>query len=121
MIPPCATSAWGVPVPSLLAVPTTTSGRARANTGTGGSCGRWRNQYCPSRNDHRPILIDPYFAGPEDKPLLGGGRVNVLRRSHHSLRSTTDLEVRADVRLTASESGSSCGARCSRCDGSAAL
>jgi hypothetical protein len=42
--------------------------------------GHWRNQYYPSRNDHRPIWIDPHFAGPEDKPLLGGERVNVLRR-----------------------------------------
>lgn len=42
--------------------------------------GHWRNQYYPSRNDHRPIWIDPHLAGPEDKPLLGGERVNVLRR-----------------------------------------
>jgi hypothetical protein len=42
--------------------------------------GHWRNQWYPSRNDHRPIWIDPHFAGPEDKPLLGGDRVNVLRR-----------------------------------------
>lgn len=42
--------------------------------------GHWRNQYYPSRNDHRPIWIDPHVAGPEDKPLLGGERVNVLRR-----------------------------------------
>lgn len=42
--------------------------------------GHWRNQYYPSRNDHRPIWIDPHFAGPEGKPLLGGERVNVLRR-----------------------------------------
>ncbi|WNV90197.1 hypothetical protein [Umezawaea sp. Da 62-37] len=42
--------------------------------------GHWRNQYYPSRNDHRPIWIDPHFADPEDKPLLGGERVNVLRR-----------------------------------------
>ena len=42
--------------------------------------GHWRNQWYPSRNDHRPIWIDPHFAGPEDKPLLGGERVNVLRR-----------------------------------------
>jgi hypothetical protein len=42
--------------------------------------GHWRNQYYPSRDDHRPIWIDPHFAGPEDKPLLGGERVNVLRR-----------------------------------------
>jgi hypothetical protein len=42
--------------------------------------GHWRNQFYRSRNDHRPIWIDPHFAGPEDKPLLGGERVNVLRR-----------------------------------------
>jgi hypothetical protein len=42
--------------------------------------GHWRNQWYPSRNDHRPIWIDPHLAGPEDKPLLGGERVNVLRR-----------------------------------------
>jgi hypothetical protein len=42
--------------------------------------GHWRNQWYPSRNDHRPIWIDPHVAGPEDKPLLGGERVNVLRR-----------------------------------------
>ena len=42
--------------------------------------GHWRNQYYPSRGDHRPIWIDPHFAGPQDKPLLGGERVNVLRR-----------------------------------------
>jgi hypothetical protein len=42
--------------------------------------GHWRNQYYPSRGDHRPIWIDPHLAGPEGKPLLGGERVNVLRR-----------------------------------------
>ncbi|CRK57621.1 hypothetical protein [Alloactinosynnema sp. L-07] len=42
--------------------------------------GHWRNQWYPSRNDHRPIWIDPHLAGPADMPLLGGERVNVLRR-----------------------------------------
>lgn len=42
--------------------------------------GHWRNQYYSTRGDHRPIWIAPHFAGPEDKPLLGGERVNVLRR-----------------------------------------
>lgn len=42
--------------------------------------GHWRNQYYPSREDHRPIWIAPHLAGPDDKPLLGGERVNVLRR-----------------------------------------
>lgn len=42
--------------------------------------GHWRNQWYPSRNDHRPIYISEYVAGPEDKPLKGGEKVNVLRR-----------------------------------------
>jgi hypothetical protein len=42
--------------------------------------GHWRNQWYPSRNDHRPIWISQYIAGPDGKPLLGGERVNVLRR-----------------------------------------
>ncbi|MFD8497297.1 hypothetical protein [Amycolatopsis sp. NPDC059657] len=42
--------------------------------------GHWRNQYYPSRDDHRPIWIAPHLAGPDDKPLIGGERVNVLRR-----------------------------------------
>lgn len=42
--------------------------------------GHWRNQWYASRNDHRPIWIEPHLAGPEDAPLLGGDRVNVLRR-----------------------------------------
>lgn len=42
--------------------------------------GHWRSQFYPRRGDHRPIWIDPHFAGPADKPLLGGDRVNVLRR-----------------------------------------
>lgn len=42
--------------------------------------GHWRNQWYPSRGDHRPIWIAPHLAGPDDMPLLGGERVNVLRR-----------------------------------------
>ncbi|MFC3450799.1 hypothetical protein [Amycolatopsis speibonae] len=42
--------------------------------------GHWRNQYYPSRGDHCPIWIADHLAGPEDKPLIGGERVNVLRR-----------------------------------------
>lgn len=42
--------------------------------------GHWRNQWYPSRNDNRPIWIDTHLAGSGDKPLLGGERVNVLRR-----------------------------------------
>ncbi|WP_410648008.1 hypothetical protein [Amycolatopsis sp. cmx-4-54] len=42
--------------------------------------GHWRNQYYRSRGDHRPIWIADHLAGPGDKPLIGGERVNVLRR-----------------------------------------
>lgn len=42
--------------------------------------GHWRRQWYPSRQDHRPVWISPHIAGPGDKPLLGGERVNVLRR-----------------------------------------
>lgn len=42
--------------------------------------GHWRNQWYPSRGEHRPIWIDLHRAGPEDAPLIRGERVNVLRR-----------------------------------------
>lgn len=42
--------------------------------------GHWRRQWYPSRGEHRPIWINPHLAGPEDAPLIGGERVNVLRR-----------------------------------------
>lgn len=42
--------------------------------------GHWRRQWYPSRGEHRPIWINPHLAGPEDAPLVGGERVNVLRR-----------------------------------------
>ncbi|GAA3541481.1 hypothetical protein GCM10022419_022070 [Nonomuraea rosea] len=42
--------------------------------------GHWRNHWFPSRQDHKPIWIAPYIAGPEDAPLIGAERVNVLRR-----------------------------------------
>ena len=29
----------------------------------------WRQQFYPSRNEHRPVLIHPYVKGPADKPL----------------------------------------------------
>jgi hypothetical protein len=31
--------------------------------------GHWRQQYYPSTNEHRPIWIEPYVKGPEDKPF----------------------------------------------------
>lgn len=42
--------------------------------------GHWRNHWFPSRQDHKPLWIAPHLAGPEDAPLLGAERVNVLRR-----------------------------------------
>jgi hypothetical protein len=38
--------------------------------------GHWRNQWYPSKDDHRPKWIAPYLKGPTDAPLLGGERVN---------------------------------------------
>jgi hypothetical protein len=42
--------------------------------------GHWRRQWFPSRGEHRPIWIHAHLAGPDGAPLIGGERVNVLRR-----------------------------------------
>lgn len=42
--------------------------------------GHWRRQWYPSRGEHRPVWINPHLAGPDGAPLIGGERVNVLRR-----------------------------------------
>lgn len=43
--------------------------------------GHWRQQYYPSRKDHRPIWIDDHLKGPDGAPLLDPDKlVNVLRR-----------------------------------------
>jgi len=42
--------------------------------------GHWRNQWYPSLQRHRPVYIPSHVKGPEDAPLIGGERVNVLRR-----------------------------------------
>lgn len=42
--------------------------------------GHWRNAWYPSREEHKPIYIASYVKGPEGAPLIGGERVNVLRR-----------------------------------------
>ncbi|WP_274911371.1 hypothetical protein [Streptomyces sp. WZ-12] len=42
--------------------------------------GHWRNQWLPSRQGHRPVWVSPHVRGPLGAPLLGGERVNVLRR-----------------------------------------
>jgi hypothetical protein len=31
--------------------------------------GHWRQQFYPSRMEHRPLWIEPYTKGPEDKPF----------------------------------------------------
>ena len=35
----------------------------------------WRNQWCPSKKEHRPTWIDSYIKGPEDKPLRDAVRI----------------------------------------------
>lgn len=43
--------------------------------------GHWRNHYYPSRQDHRPIWINPHVKGPDGAPLLDPDKlVNILRR-----------------------------------------
>lgn len=43
--------------------------------------GHWRNQWYPSRQDHRPIWIDSHFKGPDGAPILDPDKlVHVLRR-----------------------------------------
>ncbi len=42
--------------------------------------GFWRNQWYPSTQEHRPIWIDDYVKGPEDRPFLVRERVTVWRR-----------------------------------------
>lgn len=43
--------------------------------------GHWRQQWYPSRQDHRPIWIDSHFKGPDGAPVLDPEKlVKVLRR-----------------------------------------
>jgi hypothetical protein len=42
--------------------------------------GHWRNQWYPSRDEHRPIWIPSYIKGPDGAPLLTGTIVKVLSR-----------------------------------------
>jgi hypothetical protein len=43
--------------------------------------GHWRNHWYPSRQDHRPIWINPHVKGPDGAPLLDPDKlVNILRR-----------------------------------------
>jgi hypothetical protein len=40
--------------------------------------GYWRNQWYPSRQEHRPVWINPHIKGPEGSPLHIGETVHVL-------------------------------------------
>jgi hypothetical protein len=43
--------------------------------------GHWRNQHCPSTGEHKPVFIEAYVKGPEDKPLKPPGlKLFVARR-----------------------------------------
>ncbi|MFF8574029.1 hypothetical protein ACQPXT_01425 [Streptomyces sp. CA-100214] len=42
--------------------------------------GHWRQQWYPARQVHRPVWIAPHVKGPEGAPLIGGEKVNVLKR-----------------------------------------
>jgi hypothetical protein len=42
--------------------------------------GFWRQQWYPSRGEHRPRWVRPHIRGPEGTPMLHGDRVQVLRR-----------------------------------------
>lgn len=40
--------------------------------------GHWRNQWHPSRDEHRPVWINPHVKGPQNAPLRTGDTVHVL-------------------------------------------
>lgn len=42
--------------------------------------GHWRNQWYPSRNDHRPIYVPAHIKGPEGAQLIGTQKVYDWRR-----------------------------------------
>ncbi|MFF7048226.1 hypothetical protein ACFY94_07685 [Streptomyces griseorubiginosus] len=42
--------------------------------------GHWRQQWYPSLQVHRPVWIAPHVKGPDGAPLIGGEKVNVLKR-----------------------------------------
>lgn len=42
--------------------------------------GHWRQQWYPKRQVHRPVWIAPHVKGPEGAPVIGGDKVNVLKR-----------------------------------------
>jgi hypothetical protein len=49
----------------------------------GGDIGFWRQQACgPQWSQHKPIFIEPYEAGPKDKPLRVTEVVKVVKGDH---------------------------------------
>lgn len=40
--------------------------------------GHWRNQWYPSRGEHRPVWINPHIKGPQGAPLHTGETVHLL-------------------------------------------
>lgn len=40
--------------------------------------GHWRNQWYPSRGEHRPVWINPHIKGPADTPLHSTDTVHLL-------------------------------------------
>lgn len=42
--------------------------------------GHWRNQFYPSLQCHKPIWIDPFMKGPDDKPLKESSRLFAVIR-----------------------------------------
>lgn len=42
--------------------------------------GHWRNQWFPSKGEHRQVWINPYIKGPEDAPFQASKRVYELTR-----------------------------------------
>jgi hypothetical protein len=40
--------------------------------------GHWRNQWYPSRQEHRPVWINAHVKGPDSAPLHTGQTVHLL-------------------------------------------
>lgn len=36
--------------------------------------GHWRNQFYPAANEHRPVFVEAYLKGPDDKPYKAPGQ-----------------------------------------------
>jgi hypothetical protein len=42
--------------------------------------GHWHRYWYPSRGEHGLVYVATYIKGPKGAPMIGGERVNVLRR-----------------------------------------